>query len=219
MQTRFDNLYKFCDGKTLAELVETHNKNKFLKISNKVEEVINYIESMLSKEAEKDGAPELLDETVLYKRFCINRDNGMMFGNWQILKYFVWKLRIKTCYLMFGQCRFNEHDVEMYNFFRWQKFVNSDKCQPRFLKLHECYKNSLSSAVFTGMFVEPNPYNYATVGFLWDGCNASWPYFDFFHQHDYRITDMINNVLGRPLVRPNEDFFTSTYEQVIKPRA
>ena len=112
---------------------------------------IDEVQAALEAEAAYDGQPEFLDEEFLYERFVDNAKNDFRKANWQILKYFIWKFKIKVMKDILGEWTFTDNDVEMYCYFRGIQVDMTTKCMPRLLNLHcegrfKCddagYKNS-----------------------------------------------------------------------------
>lgn len=97
---------------------------------------ITEVQAALEAEAAYDGQPELLDEEFLYERFVDNVEHDFRKANWQILKYFIWKFKIKVMKDIIGEWTFTDHDVEMYCYFSGIPVDMTTKCMPRLLNLH-----------------------------------------------------------------------------------
>ena len=73
-----------------------------------------YTLDLLSNEANNVDCDErLLDENFLYERFIDNKQNGMFYGNLQVLKYFV----LLMCLKVYRDEPFSVQNIEMIKYF------------------------------------------------------------------------------------------------------
>lgn len=100
-------------------------------IENKISDSI----TQLKEEAEYDHNINLSNEKFLYERFKDNIENKLVFGNYEVLKYFYRIMKIKLYKLMLGRNTFNAHDKEMYNYFVNIQVNEKTKCKPALLKI------------------------------------------------------------------------------------
>jgi hypothetical protein len=74
----------------------------------------DYIKENLSKEAtEIDFNADLLNEDFLYNQFVENKEHNLVYGNIQILKYFVPLM----CMKVHNNISFDNHNIEMIKYF------------------------------------------------------------------------------------------------------
>lgn len=71
------------------------------------------IKNELSLNAQYDNNLELLDDKFLYQRFLNNLKFGLIYGNLQVLKYFVYKMVLK----IHNNKKLSKHDIEMINYY------------------------------------------------------------------------------------------------------
>lgn len=100
-----------------------------------VENCIKLAENQYKEEVEYEGVPEFLDQKFIYERFKDNCRDGMINGNWEVLKYFVLNFEIKILKSMIGKWEFTDADKEMYNYFNNLHVDERTKCKPAMLKL------------------------------------------------------------------------------------
>lgn len=83
-------------------------------IHTKIESWVTYVLENLQKEAsEFDGDSRFTDINFLYERFVDNVNNNLVFGNIQIIKYFIPIMCIK----LYNNETFTEHEIEMLKYF------------------------------------------------------------------------------------------------------
>lgn len=84
-----------------------------------------YTLDLLSTEANNvDGDMRLLDENFLYERFVDNLQNDMLYGNLQVLKYFV----LLMCLKVYRDEPFSTQNIEMIKYF--DSLENTTKKKP-----------------------------------------------------------------------------------------
>jgi len=71
------------------------------------------IENELLLNAQYDHNIDLLDDKILYKRFLNNIKFGLIYGNLQVLKYFVYKMVLK----IHNNKKLSKHDIEMIKYY------------------------------------------------------------------------------------------------------
>lgn len=157
-----------------------------------IDKKIKAAKNQLEEEAEYDGQPELNDDKFLYERYKENSENNMYFGNWQVLKYFYRKMKIKLYEVMRGNWLFTDNDVEMYNYFLNLKVSEDIKCKPAFLKIKS------GTEVKEDDLIYDNRRFYVYHEFLTDSnksCNdvLAVPYFNYFLDEFRGLNDIISN--------------------------
>lgn len=156
------------------------------KIANKIDEIIK----QLKEEAEYEGQPEMFDDSFLYERYKENADTGMYNGNWQVLKYFYRKMKIKIYELMRGKWLFTDQDVEMYNYFLNLKVSDDIKCKPAQLKIKSSIETSDLIYDNQNYFVY---YEFKTQSNIRINNVGTIPYFMYFSDEFYALEDLIRN--------------------------
>ena len=169
-------------------------------IEKKIDESI----AQLKEEAEYEGDVKFSNEKFLYERFKDNIENKLIFGNYQVLKYFYRIMKIKLYRLIIGRNTFNAHDKEMYNYFINVKVNEKTKCKHALLKfksgteITDCSLRYNRLWYFVNYILETNknsPYM--------DILNVS--YFEHYNRAFFSIDDMIRNV--KMLQKENINFF------------
>lgn len=211
--TNFKEIYKDLPYNEIKKLNAPWIKDVEQIIKTKIEES----EKQLKEEAEYDGQPEFNDDKFLYERFKDNCENNMYFGNWQVLKYFYRKLRIKIYNLMLGKITFTDEDMEMFNYFNDMKVSDDNKCKPSTIKIkssveiteEEFYIRQQEFLIY---------YEFETASDRRYNDVATVGYFTYFQGAFGAINDMIRNVkmlskygmCGKPLnLFKNENILTS----------
>lgn len=113
-----------------------------------VKDTIDLMKSEIKKEAEYDGQTELMNEKFLYKRFKDNCQNGMMYGNWEVFKYFLRNMRLKVCYEMIGELKYTKEDKEMYDYFMNIEVTEKNKCKHSIIKFKSSAEQSYQNVQF-----------------------------------------------------------------------
>lgn len=103
-------------------------------MKERVTNVIDAYQKAIVEDAEFDGNPKMADEDFLYSRFKDNVAGGLVYANWEVLKYFYMIMRMKMYKEIIGDWTFTEHDVEMYNYFVSMDVKDSEKCVAKYLK-------------------------------------------------------------------------------------
>lgn len=103
-------------------------------LKERVTNVVAAYQKAIVAEAEFDGNPQMADADFLYSRFKDNVAAGLVYGNWEVLKYFYMIMRMKMYKEIIGAWTFTEHDVEMYNYFVSMDVKDSEKCVAKYLK-------------------------------------------------------------------------------------
>jgi hypothetical protein len=124
---------------TICELNPSWKSEMEEAVKNRIKD----IEAAIKKEAEKSGDDRMADEEFLYTRFKDNVSTGMIFANWEVLKYFSKILLCKWYYEHIGEWKYTEEDVEMYRYFRDVEVTQKTKCRKKFIKF-----NSVDEEVF-----------------------------------------------------------------------
>lgn len=165
-------------------------------VRDRVTKRIREFEQFIEGHADKDGQPEMTDDSHLYKCFLYNKEHNQYYGNLVVLKYFIWKFKVKILYDVIGEWRFTDHDVEMYNYFRkedfskvqvgkfFYKFDKEEKSPSIFVHDRDCMWTMSIDGEFEF-------------------------YFNFFYKEIVLLNDMIRNVRGKnssPLFK-DEYFF------------
>lgn len=99
-------------------------------IDDLTEHVINHIneyDEFIVSEASADKCRDFANEDFLYERFVDNLRYGMVYPNFEVLKYFNLFFEKKILLNMIGKWMYTDHDVEMYNYFSKTKFNESFK--------------------------------------------------------------------------------------------
>ncbi|HPB20629.1 MAG TPA: hypothetical protein PLC00_07635 [Bacteroidales bacterium] len=158
-------------------------------IENKISDSI----MQLKEEAEYDHNINLSNEKFLYERFKDNIENKLVFGNYEVLKYFYRIMKIKLYRLMLGRNTFNAHDKEMYNYFVNIQVNEKTKCKPALLKIKsgtEIDENNIiymhNKYMLTYVFETNNNSSYMDI------LNVS--YFNHYINCFRALDDMIRNV-------------------------
>ena len=99
----------------------------------KCNELIEAIGNSIVKEAERDGNPALANPDFLYERYKDNCKYNLMYGNWQIFKYFIRHMHIKIYMDLSGHPNYTDHDKEMYTYFRSLHLTPANKCSSIYL--------------------------------------------------------------------------------------
>jgi hypothetical protein len=128
--------------KTPYETISEINPPWKSEMEEAVKKRIKFLESAIKKEAEKSGDGRMADEEFLYSRFKDNVSTGMMFANWEVLKYFSKILLCKWYYEHIGEWKYTEEDVEMYRYFRDIEVSKKTRCRPKFLQFNFVSTNS-----------------------------------------------------------------------------
>lgn len=113
-----------------------------------VKDTIELMKSEIKKEAEYDGQTELTDEKFLYKRFKDNCQTGMIYGNWEVFKYFLRNMRLKLCYEMIGELKYTKEDKEMYDYFMNIEVTEKTKCKHSIIKFKSSAEQSYQNVQF-----------------------------------------------------------------------
>ena len=165
-------------------------------VRSRIEARIIEFNNFISDCANRDGQPEMADDKYLYECFKYNKEHNQYYGNLTVLKYFAWKFKVKILRDAIGEWCFDEHDVEMYNYFRYEDY-SKVKVGTFFYKWDQDEKSP-------SIFVHDK--------------NCKWFmkldgelefYFNFFHKEIVLLNDMIRNVRGKiskPLF-PEVNFF------------
>ena len=103
-------------------------------LKERVTNVVAAYQKAIVEEAEFEGNPRMADEDFLYSRFKDNVAGGLVYANWEVLKYFYMSMRMKMYKEIIGDWTFTEHDVEMYNYFVSMDVKDSEKCVAKYLK-------------------------------------------------------------------------------------
>lgn len=169
-----------------------------------VEKKIDESIAQLKEEAEYEGDVKFSNEKFLYERFKDNIENKLVFGNYQVLKYFYRIMKIKLYRLIIGRNTFNAHDKEMYNYFINVKVNEKTKCKHALLKFK-------SAAEITDCSIRYNNQSYYLTYIFETNKNSPYmdiinvPYFDYYNRAFSAIDDMIRNV--KMLGKENINFF------------
>lgn len=169
-----------------------------------VEKKIDESIAQLKEEAEYEGDVKFSNEKFLYERFKDNIENKLVFGNYQVLKYFYRIMKIKLYRLMIGRNTFNAHDKEMYNYFINVKVNEKTKCKHALLKFK-------SAAEITDYSIRYNNQSYFVNYILETNKSSPYmdilnvPYFNYYNRAFISIDDMIRNV--KMLGKENINFF------------
>lgn len=159
-----------------------------------VEKKIDESIAQLKEEAEYEGDVKFSNEKFLYERFKDNIENKLVFGNYQVLKYFYRIMKIKLYRLIIGRNTFNAHDKEMYNYFINVKVNEKTKCKHALLKFK-------SATEITDYSIRYNNNWWFSVNYIFE-TNKNSPYmdilnvsyFDYYKRAFISIDDMIRNV-------------------------
>lgn len=158
-----------------------------------VEKKIDESIAQLKEEAEYEGDVKFSNEKFLYERFKDNIENKLVFGNYQVLKYFYRIMKIKLYRLIIGRNTFNAHDKEMYNYFINVKVNEKTKCKHALLKFK-------SATEITDYSIRYNNQSYFVNYILETDENSPYmdilnvPYFNYYNRAFSAIDDMIRNV-------------------------
>ena len=158
-----------------------------------VEKKIDESIAQLKEEAEYEGDVKFSNEKFLYERFKDNIENKLVFGNYQVLKYFYRIMKIKLYRLIIGRNTFNAHDKEMYNYFINVKVNEKTKCKHALLKFK-------SATEITDYSIRYNNQSYFLYYILETDKNSPYmdilnvPYFNYYNRAFSAIDDMIRNV-------------------------
>ena len=174
-----------------------------------VENKINDSIAQLKEEAEYDHDINLSNEKFLYERFKDNIENKLVFGNYEVLKYFYRIMKIKLYRLMLGRNTFNAHDKEMYNYFVNIQVDEKTKCKPAFLKIKSGTEIDESSILYI--------HNKYMLSYVFE-TNENSPYMDVLNVPYFNhylncfraLDDMIRNVKMQQKLNLslfNEDIF------------
>lgn len=181
--------------KTMYEEITKLNPSWLSEFTDKISKLISTAKEELKREAEYCGEPKFADEDYLYERFKDNVENGMYFGNWEVLKYFSRILKIKVMEEMLGKWTFTKQDKEMYDYFNTVKVDGKIKCKPAMLK----FNSGAESTVYFPNF-ENNKYsiNYEFEDLdetsYYKNYIIAVPYDSFFRNHFIAIDNIIRNV-------------------------
>lgn len=181
--------------KTMYEEIAKLNPSWLTEFTDKITKLISTAKEELKREAEYCGESKFADENYLYERFKDNVENGMYFGNWEVLKYFSRILKIKVMEEMLGKWTFTKQDKEMYDYFNNVKVDGKIKCKPAILK----YNAGSESTVYFPNF-ENNKYS---INYEFEDLDETSyyknyivpvPYDSFFRNHFVAIDNIIRNV-------------------------
>jgi len=158
-------------------------------VENKISDSIR----QLKEEAEYDHEINLSNEKFLYERFKDNIENKLVFGNYEVLKYFYRIMKIKLYRLMLGRNTFNAHDKEMYDYFINIQVDEKTKCKPAMLKIKSGTEIDESTIIYL--------HNKYILSYIFE-TNENSPYMDILHVPYFNIylnafralDDMIRNV-------------------------
>lgn len=158
-------------------------------VENKITDSI----AQLKEEAEYDHDINLSNEKFLYTRFKDNIENKLVFGNYEVLKYFYRNMKIKLYRLMLGRNTFNAHDKEMYNYFVNIQVDEKTKCKPALLKIKSGTEIDESTIIYL--------HNKYILSYVFE-TNENSPYMDILHVPYFNfylnafraLDDMIRNV-------------------------
>lgn len=173
-----------------------------------VKKHIKNIEAAIKKEAEESGDDRMADEEFLYSRFKDNVSTGMMFANWEVLKYFSKILLCKWYYEHIGEWKYTEEDVEMYRYFRDLEVTQKSKCRQKFLQF-----NFVANPVWTNGFdmgvIQSKTLLYYELddGRLDNVITVN--YFDLYHVRWLLINDMEANCKMHGKYITDDDLFDS----------
>lgn len=119
---------------TFYDELEKLNTPWLQDFKNEINSRIDRIKSDIIKEANASGVPDLGDEDKLYKQFKSNIEYDLIFGNWEVLKYFVYYLQIKILQEIIGELNYTQHDEEMFNYFNNLSISEKTRCKAKYLK-------------------------------------------------------------------------------------
>ena len=157
---------------------------------------INEFEEFIKKEADSEGIPYFADDDFIYERFVDNRKNNMAKANLEVLKFFLLKFRIKILYDMIGEWKFTQHDVEMYEYFRTTNdFSYLSKGVIAYMLRYDIGKAP-------SIYIHDN-----TCDWMVNFEDESEFYANFFNLEIVLLNDIIRNIKGNHLIRPDRSFF------------
>ena len=195
--------------KTPYETICELNPSWKSEIEEAVKNRIKDIEAAIKKEAEMSGDVRMADEEFLYSRFKDNVSTGMIFANWEVLKYFSKILICKWYYEHIGEWKYTEEDVEMYRYFRDIEVTQKTKCRKRFMKF-----NSVDEEVFAHSQEIDHVTEKSLLYYELDDGRAdnviTVNYFDLFHVRWLLIQDMILNSSKSRKYFENCDLFSAS---------
>lgn len=170
---------------------------------------IKNIEDAIKKEAEKSGDDRMADEEFLYSRFKDNVSTGMIFANWEVLKYFSKMLICKWYYEHIGEWKYTEEDVEMYRYFRDIEVTQKTKCRKRFMKFNLVDEEVFAHSKEIDHVMEKSILYYELDDGREDNV-ITVNYFDLFHVRWLLIQDMILNSSMSRKYFENCDLFSAS---------
>lgn len=196
------------DVKTPYETICELNPSWKSEMEEAVKNRIKDIEAAIKKEAEKSGDIRMADEEFLYSRFKDNVSTGMIFANWEVLKYFSKILLCKWYYEHIGEWKYTEEDVEMYRYFRDIKVSNSTKCRKRFISFDSVYEEVFDNSDEIDQVAEKTLLYYELDDGSADNV-ITVNYFDLYHVRWLLINDMEVNCLMHGKYMTDDDLFKS----------
>jgi hypothetical protein len=170
---------------------------------------IKDIEAAIKKEAEKSGDERMADEEFLYTRFKDNVSTGMIFANWEVLKYFSKILLCKWYYEHIGEWKYTEEDVEMYRYFRDIEVTQKTKCRKKFIKFNSVDEEVFAHSEELDQVVEKSLLYYELDDGRADNV-ITVNYFDLFHVRLLLINDMLFNSSMTRKYFENCDLFSAS---------
>lgn len=158
----------------------------------------------IKAEAEADKCIDFARASFLYERFVDNNNYGMVYCNFEVLKYFVVYFEQKILYNMLGKWKFTEHDIEMYNYFHNTCFKTGRyKANPvlRYIKKAPEFIGDGRTADTWNIALMTKPYGLIRVNYV-----------DFFVNQFVACNDMVRNVKSLNLFNDKIDMFKNTAE-------
>lgn len=194
--------------KTPYDIICELNPSWKSEMETTVKKHIEDIESAIKKEAENSGDDRMADEDFLYSRFKDNVSTGMVYANWEVLKYFSKILLCKWYYEHIGQWKYTEEDVEMYRYFRDVEVNQKNKCRPKFLKFNTVADPQWSNSYDLNVVKNKTLLYYELDDGRMDNV-VTVNYFDLFQVRYLLISDLEANCLLHGKYIANDDLFDS----------
>ena len=193
--------------KTPYDIICELNPSWKSELETVVKKHIKDIEAAIKKEAENSGDSRMADEDFLYDRFKDNVSTGMIFANWEVLKYFQKILLCKLYYEQIGEWKYTEEDVEMYRYFRDVEVDQKTKCRQKFLKFN-CVADPMSRGFDMNVLQSKTLLYYELDDGRMDNV-VTVNYFDLFQVRFLLISDMEANSLMHGKYNSDDDLFDS----------
>ncbi len=190
---------------TICELNPSWKSEMEEAVKNRIKD----IEAAIKKEAEKSGDVRMADEDFLYSRFKDNVSTGMIFANWEVLKYFSKMLICKWYYEHIGEWKYTEEDVEMYRYFRDIEVTKKSECCKRFIKFNFVDEEVFDHSKEIYQVVEKSLLYYELDDGRADNV-ITVNYFDLFHVRLLLIKDMLFNSSMTRKYFENCDLFSAS---------